>query len=232
MELCWNTSSLRFHRDNVRALLAARKGILPVSILLGAVQGWACDASTFHCQRNRLTGAHSASAESEGRDVGVPLRSCQVELLVSFKKASVRRVGFARREGRVQAARLVLTSWAAFTREGHRVGALDGRAHDGVTYQTTSLTGAHDALLVPRRPLGPVVEDLAIVVALVVGLDAVDLVVLRALVTRVGPIRHAARHSDFGQFGKAVVRDVDISNVSPEFDLLRFSRFRGDQKIR
>lgn len=180
MKLCWYTFLLRLHRNHIGTLFAARQGILSISILFGAAQWRARDAPTLHCQCRWLAGADGAPAEAEGRDVRVPLGAGQVELLVSLQEAAVRRVGLTRRESRVQTTRLVLARWAAFPWERHCIRALDGRAHDGVTYQTASLAGAHDASLVSRRPLGPVVEHLAVVVALVVGLDSVYLVVFPA----------------------------------------------------
>lgn len=163
----------------------------------------------------------------------MPLGAGQVELLVSLEEAAVRRVGLARRESRVQTTRLVLARWAAFPWERHCIGALHGRAHDGVTYQTASLAGAHDTCLMSRRPLGPVVEHLAVVVAFVVGLDAVDLVVFHASrVARVaghGRVSGPAADSALGELGKAVVGNPNVSDVSPELDLLGLSRLRCDQ---
>lgn len=225
---------MRFHGNHVRTLLATRQGVLSVSILFRATQWWACDAPTLHSQRRWLAGTDGAPAEAKGRDVRVPFGAGQVELLVSLEEATVRRVGLARRESRVQTTRLVLTRWAAFPWECHCIGALHGRAHDGVTYQTASLTGAHDASLVSRRPLGPVVEHLAVVVALVVGLDSVDLVVLTTTsgVARIAGhdrVSGPADDSALGELGEAVVGNSNISDVSSELDLLGLSRLRCDQ---
>lgn len=163
----------------------------------------------------------------------MPLGASQVEFFVSLEEAAMRRVGLTRRESRVQTTRLLLACRAAFPWECHWVGALHGGAHDGVTYQTASLAGAHNASLVSSRPLGPVVEHFAVVIALVVGLDSVDLVVLAASrVARIaghGRVAGPAVDSALDELREAVVGNSNVSDVSSELDLLRLSRLRCDQ---